>query len=153
MADFVAVLCTAARHCAFVELDTMLRDRLVCGMRDERTQRRLFARKRLSFADALEEALSAEAATANTRAVRSGPKPMSTPVHHQTDGEDGQSSQDEAVGELGASRQPRAAAPRAFKCASCGGPHPRQQCKFRDVSNSMSNYNRRSAKWILARHR
>ena len=53
VAEFVAALRTAARHCAFVDLDTMLRDRLVCGMRDERTQRRLFARKKLTFADAL----------------------------------------------------------------------------------------------------
>ena len=32
----------------------MLRDRLVCGIDDERTQRRLVAEKELSFARALE---------------------------------------------------------------------------------------------------
>ena len=105
----------------------------MCGMRDERTQRRLFARKKLTFTNALEEALSAEAATANTRAVRSALKSKTTPVHHQGDCEDGESSQDEAEEELGASSSPKGAVTRVLKCASCGGSHPRPQCKFWDA--------------------
>ena len=86
VSEFVATLWTAARHCAFDQLETMLRDRLVCGLQDERTRRRLFARKKLSFNEAMEEALVAEAAAANTKAVRlvrpaSAQKPHSTPVH------------------------------------------------------------------------
>ena len=59
VADFVSVLRALSEFCEFKEntLDEMLRDRLVCGMDDERIQRRLLGEK-LSFARALNLARS-----------------------------------------------------------------------------------------------
>ncbi|KRY55859.1 Uncharacterized protein T03_10050 [Trichinella britovi] len=62
VAEFIADLRRLAQGCNFVDLETMLRDRLVCGLRDEAVQLRLFAKKVLTFQMAQEEALSAEAA-------------------------------------------------------------------------------------------
>ena len=47
----------------------MLRDRLVCGIDDKRTQRRLLAEMELSFARALEIARATEAAGKNAREI------------------------------------------------------------------------------------
>ena len=49
----------------------MLRDRLVCGIADQRIQRRLLTEPDLTFAKALELAQAAEAADRNTRALDS----------------------------------------------------------------------------------
>ena len=48
--EYVAVLRRLAVHCNFGDiLDDMLQDRLVCGLRDTRPQRRLLAEKDLTF--------------------------------------------------------------------------------------------------------
>ena len=49
-------------HCKFTDLETALRDQLVCGLRDEKLQQHLFAKKELTFNIALEEAMTVEAA-------------------------------------------------------------------------------------------
>ena len=55
MADFVAALRNLAEHCEYKDtLETMLRDRIVCGIRDEKIQRRLLVEKELIFAKAYE---------------------------------------------------------------------------------------------------
>ena len=46
VADFVAALRNLAEHCEHGDiLETMLRDRIVCGIRDEKIQRRLLVEK------------------------------------------------------------------------------------------------------------
>ena len=137
VAEFVAALRTAARHCDFKELETMLRDRLVCGLRDERTQRRLFARKKLSFQEAMEEALAAEAAAANTKAVRlarstTAHKPRTIPIH-QEEVEELDCSENEEVERLSTPNKKPTTGRRDVECASCGGQHARQKCKFREA--------------------
>ncbi|XP_037507376.1 uncharacterized protein LOC119383358 [Rhipicephalus sanguineus] len=67
---YIAELRSLAQHCNFPNLEEMLWDRLVCGLRDEHLQNRLFAKKQLTFAVAQEEALAAEAAAKSTRVVR-----------------------------------------------------------------------------------
>lgn len=48
--QFVAVLRNLAEHCEYGDtLDTMLRDRIVCGVWDEKIQRRLLVEKKLTF--------------------------------------------------------------------------------------------------------
>lgn len=63
---FVTAFWLAAHHCNFAKLENMHCDWLVCGLHDEKLQRRLFAKKKLMFRDALEEALTAEAIDLST---------------------------------------------------------------------------------------
>ena len=68
VAEFVFVLRELFEFCVYGEtLNEMLRDRLVCGIDDESTQRHLLAEKKLLFARALEKAHATEATGKNTR--------------------------------------------------------------------------------------
>ena len=49
MAVFVADLRQITKFCEFKDLDDMLRDRLVCGINDNRIERRLLAESDLDF--------------------------------------------------------------------------------------------------------
>lgn len=63
VADFVADLRLIAEHCNYdSKLEEMLRDRIVCGIQDIRTQRRLLSEKGLDFTKALEIAQALETA-------------------------------------------------------------------------------------------
>ena len=60
-----------AEFCNFGEtLELMLRDRLVCGINDETTQRLLLAESKLTFKKASEIATSQETASKNLQALR-----------------------------------------------------------------------------------
>ena len=60
---FLAELRHLSEHCEFgITLDEMLRDRLVCGVRDIRIQRRLLAEPKLTLKRALDLPLAIEAA-------------------------------------------------------------------------------------------
>ena len=60
---FLAELRHLSEHCEFgITLDEMLRDRLVCGVRDIRIQRRLLAEPKLTLKGALDLPLAFEAA-------------------------------------------------------------------------------------------
>ena len=79
VAEFVAELRRLSEHCKFeVTLDDMLRDRLVCGIRDVRIQRRLLAEADLKFKKAFELAQAAEVAERNARDLL---KPQVPAVH------------------------------------------------------------------------
>ena len=68
---FVAELRAVAEFCNFGDtLNLMIRDRLVCGINDENTQRLLLAEKELTYDKALEIARSQEAATQNVLTLR-----------------------------------------------------------------------------------
>ena len=60
VADYVAELRHLSEHCKFENLDEMLRDWLVCGIRDVQVQRRLLAEVDLDFKNAFEFAQAAE---------------------------------------------------------------------------------------------
>ena len=49
VADYVAELRRISEHCNFSSLETMLRDQLVCGVRDSRIQKKLLAESTLDF--------------------------------------------------------------------------------------------------------
>ena len=67
IAEFDAALRKLAIHCEFGEmLEEVLRDRFVCGLRHEATQRRLLSETMLTYQKALEIAKGMEAADSNT---------------------------------------------------------------------------------------
>ena len=73
MMQYVAELRKVSEYCEFgTTLDSMLRDRLVCGVRDVRLQRRLLigrllAESNLTFSKALDLAVAAELVEKNVR--------------------------------------------------------------------------------------
>ncbi|XP_041823137.1 uncharacterized protein K02A2.6-like [Melanotaenia boesemani] len=65
---YVAELRRLAQDCNFgATLEQMLRDRLVCGINDDRIQRRLLSESDLTFEKAFQIAVAAEAATKNVQ--------------------------------------------------------------------------------------
>ena len=71
IADYEAELRRLAIHCEFQEyLDQALRDRLVCGLKSEATQKRLLSEPNLTLKRAIEVAQSMEAAERNTQQLK-----------------------------------------------------------------------------------
>ena len=71
VSTFVAELRAIAEFCNFGDtLKLMIRDRLVCGINDENTQRLLLAEKELTYDKASEIARSQEAAAQNVLTLR-----------------------------------------------------------------------------------
>ena len=63
VAAYLAELKKLSEHCDFGDsLNDMLRDRIVCGIQDQRTQRRLLAETDLTFKRAFEEAQAIDSA-------------------------------------------------------------------------------------------
>ena len=74
-AEFVAELRKLSEHCKFeASLDDMMRDRLVCGLRDSRLQRRLLAETDLTFKKAFQMCQATELAEKNAQELQTGPK-------------------------------------------------------------------------------
>ncbi|XP_046608775.1 uncharacterized protein K02A2.6-like [Neodiprion virginianus] len=65
VAEFEARLRRLALNCNFTSLDTALRDQFVVGIRDEETRISLFRDPKLTFANALKEAVARESAVKN----------------------------------------------------------------------------------------
>ena len=71
IAVFVAELRRLSEYCNYGDsLNEMLRDRLVCGVNDERIQRRLLAEADISFKRAYDVALAMEAAERNSKELQ-----------------------------------------------------------------------------------
>lgn len=71
MTQFIAELKQSAVHCEFgPSLDDALRDRFVSGIRGEACQRRLLSENNLTFARAVEIAVSMETADKDTQQLR-----------------------------------------------------------------------------------
>ena len=108
--EFVAELRRLSEHCKFdATLDDMLRDRLVCGIRDVRTQRRLLAESDLKLKKAFELAQAAEVAEKNAKDLQ---KPIVGAVHALP-------------------KQP--STPVSDNCPRCGGKHAAATCRFKDA--------------------
>lgn len=133
VAEYIAELRRLAEHCNFGNnLDLTLRDRFVCGMRDEMVQRRLLSETVLTFAQAQEKALAAEAALQNTREIRGASAPV---VNTDYVAPGTSHRKDYAPVEIDQVSN-RNQAPRHFqshKCSGCGGPHFRGVCRFKNV--------------------
>ncbi|GLV46088.1 hypothetical protein CBL_05173 [Carabus blaptoides fortunei] len=71
VAEYITELKKIAEHCQFgVILQDMLRDRLVCGVKNESVQRRLLAEPELTFDVAKVQTLAAKAAQQHTTEIR-----------------------------------------------------------------------------------
>ena len=81
VSDFVAGLRRLSEHCKFAAtLNDMLRDRLVCGIRDRRLQQRLLAETDLTFKKALEISQAIEAAERNAKDLQTKLTLTSKPI-------------------------------------------------------------------------
>ena len=70
LADYIAELRRLATHCEFREyLNDALRDRLICGLHAEGTQRRLLTTKNLTLQEAIETALAMEVADKDSKTL------------------------------------------------------------------------------------
>ena len=105
---YVAELRKLSEHCDFeATLETMLRDRLVCGINDSRLQRRLLAEKDLTFQTAMDIAQAMEAADRSAKDLAKLP-PSTAPVNFVRKQREG-------------------------NCYRCGGKHTATTCSFKDA--------------------
>ena len=113
--DYVAELRRLSTYCEFEgHLNDALRDRLVCGLRSESTQKRLLAIKKLTLQEAMDLAQAMETADKNSKAL--------------------QGSKDATVNRFSKTTTPRAPRrnPTARRpCHRCGkSNHEASQCRF-----------------------
>ena len=115
VARFVAGLRRLSEHCQFgTTLEDMLSDRLVCGISNNRIQRRLLAERELSFEKAVEIATATEMASKNL--IDLGGK-----IHND----------DSKVNKV----DEEAKSPKLqskWECYRCSGNHDPSGCKFKD---------------------
>jgi len=86
--SYVSELRSIAKRCNFGgTLETMLRDRIVCGINDGVIQHRLLSEKELTFKTALEIAQEMKSAAKNVKELMNRPDGTvsPTPVHHVTE--------------------------------------------------------------------
>ena len=90
VATYVAELRSIAQTCDYgTSLDEMLRDRIVCGINDDRIQQRLLSEKGLTYKKALELSQGLETAAKNVRELQSTKLEQPAQVHKVTPGRRG----------------------------------------------------------------
>ena len=118
ISEYVAALRQLAHTCDFQAfLDDALRDRLVCGIRNEAIQRRLLSVTDLNLQKAIEKAVAIETATkdALSMAQPASDKPV---INRVSDGKSRGVSKSSSVV--------------SKPCYRCGGEHNPQTCRFKD---------------------
>lgn len=124
VAEYVAELRKLAQDCNYgVTLNQMLRDRLVCGINDDRTQRRLLSETDLTFDSALSLAQAMETANRNVQDLQQKAGASCHVI---------QRSGPERTGQKREGR-PRAAGDRdrLKDCYRCNGKHLPSDCRFK----------------------
>ena len=122
VSTYIAELRRIAEHCKFDNLNSMLCDRLVCGIQDPRIQRRLLAESKLEFKQAFELAQAMESADRDAKTLVNNP---STPVHAipgQTPRHTPRQQQ-----------QSRSQLKGDQTCYRCKGKHSAKSCRFKDA--------------------
>ena len=110
ISTFMAELRALSEHCEFgASLDEMLRDRLVCGVNDDRIQRRLLAEPTLDLKRALEIAHGMETAAKDVRDLKGEMANKLNKLHG------GRHSDQHKVKD----------------CYRCGGKHDPTKCRFK----------------------
>ena len=117
--EFVADLRRFSEYCQFAAtLDDMLRDRLVCGIRDHQLQHRLLAETDLIFQKALDISQTSEAAERNARDIQAKQTPKPILALNQP------TRQTYSQGRLKSSDK-------QIKCYRCGSSHQVRVCPFK----------------------
>ena len=82
ISTYVAEFRHLSAHCNFEpSLNEILRDRIVCGIEDQKIQRRLLAEPELTFDKAFEVALASESADKNAKDLQPAAKVPQDPVY------------------------------------------------------------------------
>ena len=121
--EYVAELRALARYCKFKEfLDDSIRDRLVCGIGDGAIQRRLLAEPKLTFAKAMEIAVSMETAQESLTELANAEqnKTDDSTVHKLTGGSSNASTPSTKCYRCSGSHAPDKCRYKAMKCHNCG---------------------------------
>ena len=117
ISTYVSELRKLSQHCNYgTSLNDLLRDRLVCGIRNGPLQRKLLAEKELTFKTALEMAQAWETAEASSKDLQ---KPQNSSVH--------------SLRERDPSRQQKHQQSPAVTCYRCGGQHKAPDCRFKNT--------------------
>ena len=112
---FVADIRKLSRHCEFGEaLDSSLRDRLVCGLRNESIQKRLLSERDLTFTRAIDIAVAMETAAKDASELQNQRR-METEIHKLGFGKT-------------SSRMPI-----NKNCHRCNGKHDPSECRFKEA--------------------
>lgn len=117
---YAAELRRLSIHCEFgFFLDDALRDRFVCGLRSEASQRKLLVEAKLTFAQAVEIAHNMETAATKTKQLHEGdPVPLSEKAVNRTAPAD---NLDTCFYRRGCSNHKPAQCPfKNFRCHNCG---------------------------------
>ena len=117
IAVFVSELKTLAEFCEFRDLESLLRDKLVCDSGDRRIQEKLLAERDLSYDDAVRIAVAVEM---SDRSARELEERSSSPGASTTN--------TNWVSDKSRSKQPAKLSP----CYRCGGKHNAASCRFKD---------------------
>lgn len=124
VAKFTAELRRLAIHCQFGgHLDEALRDRFVCGLRSSEAQKRLLAKKNLTFQQAIEIASHAEVVETDVKAFNSGGATTQAPMASEPVFDISSTEQSKVV---------KAANKVCFRCGKDG--HWPSNCKFRGAT-------------------
>ena len=125
VANFIAELRHLTRYCDFGgALKDMLRDRLVCGIENNRIQCRLLAEPGLTLDKAVEIAIAMEAADRNARDLQKAQIPAVNAVRPPA--KKHFKAPPKSAGDRPTSRT------RVVECYRCGGPHLATECQYKD---------------------
>ncbi|XP_045782541.1 uncharacterized protein K02A2.6-like [Maniola jurtina] len=82
--EYIAQLRKISSKCNFMELERMLRDRLVCGMKDRRLQYELLKKDNLRYQDVVDAMLAAETAGKDCHMIQSSTNTDSSSISSNT---------------------------------------------------------------------
>ena len=130
VATFVAALRKISEHCDYgATLNDMLRDRLVCGIRNKGVQRRLLQEVDLTYAKALDMAIAAETAEKDARSLRMSEDSKTPPEEGKLVNRVG--SKNPPVG--GARKERPREDQGTGECYRCGGKHLASRCRHKNT--------------------
>ncbi|CAN7949544.1 unnamed protein product [Ixodes hexagonus] len=122
VADYVTALRKLAEDCGFgdkqLPLDVMMRDRFVCGIKNEAVQQRLLAEHNLTFQVAYDMAVTAEATAKQQRDIRN----------------QGRDETKDSQGLIQATRTKQGTVAEDSSCYRCNGKHAPHLCSFRKAA-------------------
>ena len=115
---YVAELRRITEHCKFDNLESMMYDRLVCGIQDPRIQRRLLAEAKSEFKQAFELAQAMESADRDAKTLINNSSTSGHTIPGQTPRQQQQARRSPSKG--------------GQICYRCKGKHSAKSCRFKD---------------------